>query len=146
VDGTDQVTCAPASGSTFPIGNTTVTCTAKDAHGNAAVPTGFVVHVIDTTPPVLTLPAPSVAATSLLGAVVTYVASAVDLVDGARPVTCAPASINRNRNDGRHLQRAHSRQHGHPILRRHSHPSIWVRRRSNLPPPAGKFNPGSAVP
>src|SRR5262249_2481263 len=34
VDGTDPVTCTPASGSTFPVGTTTVNCTATDAAGN----------------------------------------------------------------------------------------------------------------
>ena len=33
-DPNPQVTCAPASGSTFPIGETTVTCTATDSAGN----------------------------------------------------------------------------------------------------------------
>ena len=36
VDGPVAVVCAPASGSSFPIGTTTVTCTATDASGNAA--------------------------------------------------------------------------------------------------------------
>jgi outer membrane protein assembly factor BamB len=35
-DPNPQVTCAPASGSTFPIGETTVTCTATDGNGNTA--------------------------------------------------------------------------------------------------------------
>jgi HYR domain len=34
--GTRPVVCAPASGSTFPIGTTTVACTANDGHGNTA--------------------------------------------------------------------------------------------------------------
>jgi hypothetical protein len=34
VDGTVPVTCAPASGSTFPVGATKVTCTAVDKKGN----------------------------------------------------------------------------------------------------------------
>lgn len=55
VDGAGIASCLPASGSTFPLGNTTVTCTATDAHGNAATPTTFVVHVVDTTPPVTTI-------------------------------------------------------------------------------------------
>jgi hypothetical protein len=150
VDGTDQVTCAPASGSTFPIGNTAVTCTAKDAHGNAAVPTGFVVHVTDTTPPVLTLPTPSVAATSLSGAVVTYVASAVDLVDGTRPVTCTPASgstfvigtttVTCSASDVR--GNTATRSFVVTVTLRYGFVGV-----QNLPPPAGKtFNPGSAVP
>ena len=35
-DPNPQVTCAPASGSTFPIGETAVTCTATDSNGNTA--------------------------------------------------------------------------------------------------------------
>jgi hypothetical protein len=51
VDGAGEATCSPASGSNFALGNTTVNCTATDAHGNVATPTSFVVHVVDTTPP-----------------------------------------------------------------------------------------------
>lgn len=36
VDGPVPVSCSPASGATFPIGTTTVVCTARDAAGNAA--------------------------------------------------------------------------------------------------------------
>ena len=35
-DGVRPVVCAPASGATFPIGTTTVSCTASDTHGNSA--------------------------------------------------------------------------------------------------------------
>jgi hypothetical protein len=35
VDGSVPVTCTPASGSTFPLGTTTVTCSAKDKAGNS---------------------------------------------------------------------------------------------------------------
>ena len=45
VDGAGVASCSPASGSTFALGNTTVTCNATDAHGNAATPTTFVVKV-----------------------------------------------------------------------------------------------------
>jgi outer membrane protein assembly factor BamB len=38
-DPNPQVTCDPASGSTFPIGETTVTCTATDSAGNTATAT-----------------------------------------------------------------------------------------------------------
>jgi uncharacterized delta-60 repeat protein len=44
VDGSVLVTCMPASGSTFPIGTTSVTCSAEDAAGNEAT-VGFDVHV-----------------------------------------------------------------------------------------------------
>ena len=50
VDGGVSVTCAPASGSTFALGTTTVNCTATDAHGNT-VSASFTVTVRDTTPP-----------------------------------------------------------------------------------------------
>jgi hypothetical protein len=36
VDGSVPVTCSSASGSTFPVGTTTVSCSASDAAGNAA--------------------------------------------------------------------------------------------------------------
>src|SRR5262249_35049957 len=44
--GTYAATCNPPSGSHFDVGDTTVTCNATDAHGNAATPTTFVVHVL----------------------------------------------------------------------------------------------------
>ena len=46
------LTCVPASGSTFALGTTTVTCNAHDAAGNNATPATFPVTVRDTTPPV----------------------------------------------------------------------------------------------
>ena len=92
IDGTIPPACAPPSGSTFPLGTTLVSCTATDAHGNAAT-ASFTITVRDTTPPALTVPAPmTVTATGNSGAVVTFTASAVDLVDLTRPVTCSPAS------------------------------------------------------
>lgn len=91
-DGPITAVCAPASGSTFPVGTTTVSCTVTDVA--LAVASGsFSVTVDDTIAPVLTLPAsPSAPATSAGGRVVTYTASALDIVDGDRAVTCAPAS------------------------------------------------------
>jgi hypothetical protein len=84
-------TCAPASGSTFAVGSTTVTCNATDASGNAANPTTFQVTVHDLTPPALTVPDPIIEeATGPGGATVTFTASAIDIVDGVVPVTCVP--------------------------------------------------------
>ena len=92
VAGTVPVTCTPASGSTFPLGATTVTCTASDPAGNTATGS-FTVTVVDTTPPSLRLPNNlSREATGPDGAVVTYTATASDAVAGAVPVTCTPAS------------------------------------------------------
>ena len=53
VYGPVPVTCVPASGSTFPLGDTTVTCTATDGSGNTQTST-FKVTVSDATPPIIT--------------------------------------------------------------------------------------------
>jgi hypothetical protein len=85
------ITCNPPSGSLFPFGPTTVTCTATNNVGSTSG--SFNVEVIDGGGPVLTLPDDIVAeATSAAGAVVTFTATAVDSVDGPVPVTCAPES------------------------------------------------------
>jgi hypothetical protein len=84
--------CTPSSGSTFALGVTPVTCTASDG-----VNTGqstFSVTVRDTTPPAIVgTPGNITVFGGAGGAVVTYpLPTAVDLVSGARPVACAPAS------------------------------------------------------
>ncbi len=85
------VACAPASGSTFAIGSTTVTCTAKDAAGNASFTT-FAVVVRDTTPPVIgAVTNVTAEATSSAGATVAYALPAVTDAVGAT-VSCGPAS------------------------------------------------------
>lgn len=92
VDGTDPVTCLPASGATFALGSTTVTCTSTDRAGNSAT-VDFPVSVRDTTAPALTLPDPvTLDATSPTGTTVGFTTSAVDVVDGTTAVTCDPAS------------------------------------------------------
>jgi HYR domain len=92
VDGPIAVACTPASGSTFPLGATAVSCSAIDAAGFAAN-RGFTVTVADTKAPKLTLPGDlSVQADSATGAAVTYTASAEDSVDGAITPSCSPAS------------------------------------------------------
>jgi hypothetical protein len=90
--GVVSLTCAPASGSTFPLGATIVNCSATDAAGNTGYGS-FTVTVEDTTPPVVTVPGNiTEEATGPGGAVVTFSATAVDLVDGSVPVVCVPAS------------------------------------------------------
>ncbi len=95
VDGPRPVNCAPTSGSTFALGDTTMTCTSTDARGNASS-TAAVVRVLDTTAPVLVVPAEVVAeATGPTGASVDYVATAADLVDGDIAPTCQPPAGSR---------------------------------------------------
>lgn len=52
-DGPLGAVCAPASGSTFPLGTTTVSCTVTDVAG-ASASGSFTVTVVDTTAPVVT--------------------------------------------------------------------------------------------
>jgi hypothetical protein len=92
VDGSVAVACAPASGTTFALGHTTVTCTAQDAKSNVAH-SSFDVDVRDTTAPVVQVPADiAVAATSASGAAVSFAATATDAVDGTDAVACVPSS------------------------------------------------------
>jgi len=94
------VNCSPVSGSTFPLGNTAVTCSATDTHGNTGQAT-FNVAVNDTTPPTIYLPtAASIVATSATGisssdpAAQAYfqAARAVDMIDAHPLVTYDAAS------------------------------------------------------
>jgi HYR domain-containing protein len=88
------IECSPASGSTFPLGETTVECSAKDPAGNTSH-ASFKITAKDTTPPVIEK-VPSnitVEASSGAGAVVTYTnPTATDDVDSTDPVTCSPES------------------------------------------------------
>ena len=58
VDGTLTATCTPASGSTFPLGTTTVNCSATDSSGNTGT-ASFTVTVRDTTAPTASITSPS---------------------------------------------------------------------------------------
>jgi hypothetical protein len=91
------VGCAPASGSTFAIGTTTVTCTASDADDTpSTVSQSFTITVLDTDLAITGVPADITAtATDASGAVVTYTApTAVDEVgdSSATAVVCSPVS------------------------------------------------------
>ncbi len=91
-DGSVSVNCAPASGTTFALGATTVTCSATDANGNSASES-FTVTVVDTTPPALALPSMDpVECASPSGTPVTFAFTALDIVDGTVPVICTPPS------------------------------------------------------
>jgi PKD repeat protein len=81
------ITCTPASGSTFPLGVTTVTCTATNAAGSASC--NFTVTV-NQAPPTITCPPNQTATTpDASGTAVNYPAPTAS--DGAT-VICTPAS------------------------------------------------------
>ncbi len=102
------VSCAPASGTKFPLGTTTVTCHATDAHGNAGT-ASFHVTVADTTPPALVIPVSrGVYATTADGipradaTIATFLASASasDIVDPSPVVTnSAPVFLSLGTTD-----------------------------------------------
>ncbi len=88
VDGTIAASCDPPSGDTFPLGTTTVNCSATDAAGNTSRGS-FTVTVRDTTAPVLTLPASKTEeATGPTGAAVSFSTTARDAVDGGVAPSC----------------------------------------------------------
>ena len=92
IDGTLTPTCSKASGTVFPLGDTKVTCSAKDAAGNIG-DSSFTITVEDTTAPTVSVPANiTKEATSAAGATATFSASASDAVDGSVATTCAPTS------------------------------------------------------
>jgi predicted outer membrane repeat protein len=91
-DGTVSTACSPPSGSTFPIGTTTVTCRAQDSAGNEGS-ASFRIVIVDTTGPAISVPSTvSSPATGPAGAIVTFSVSATDLVSGPATVVCTPAS------------------------------------------------------
>jgi hypothetical protein len=90
--GVTSITYSKNSGSTFPLGTTTVSITAKDAAGNSGIGS-FTVTVQDTTAPVVTAPANVTAtATGSTGAVVTYPAATATDAVGVTGLTYSQAS------------------------------------------------------
>ncbi len=85
--------CSYSSGSTFPVGETAVTCSARDAAGNEAACRFNVTVTGDTTPPVLSCPTSpiEIMACSPGGSKVTFETSATDNC-GAVAVTCSHPS------------------------------------------------------
>jgi hypothetical protein len=83
------ITCSPAAGSFFPLGTTTVTCTAEGAQCS------FTVTVNDTQPPMITCPANITQSTdpNQCSAVVTYATpTANDNCPGVGAAVCSPLS------------------------------------------------------
>src|SRR6185437_7503254 len=82
---------SPASGSTFPLGDTIVTASATDSQ-DASVTNSFTVRVVDTTAPLITVPGTIRAGTLDTSTSVSFSVSANDLVDGVVTATASPAS------------------------------------------------------
>jgi uncharacterized protein len=79
IDPSPTVSCAPASGSTFPLADTLVACTATDHRGNTSTGS-FIVHVVDTTPPTVLVTGVTSGASYTLGSVPTAGCSTTDTV------------------------------------------------------------------
>ena len=83
--------CAPPSGSTFPIGTTTVNCTVTDNGGLTA--SGSFTVTVTNNAPTFTPPADiTTVATGPGGAAVTFIANGNDVENGVIPAVCLPAS------------------------------------------------------
>lgn len=80
-DGTVPVTCAPVSGSTFALGVTTVSCSATNSTAKTATGS-FLVHVVDTTAPIVTVQGVTDGATYTLGAVPAASCATADTASG----------------------------------------------------------------
>jgi len=86
VDPAPVIVCDHASGSLFPLGTTSVGCTATDSFGSTSG--SFSVVVADTVKPQLVLPANFTTHTT----VVTYTVTATDAIDGPVTPSCSPQS------------------------------------------------------
>lgn len=84
--------CDPPSGSTFPLGTTTVTCTATDASDNVTS-CSFSVIVLDNVPPIITCPSNITQNNDpgQCGAVVNYSVSVSNNCPGTVNTICSPA-------------------------------------------------------
>jgi hypothetical protein len=87
------LSCTPPSGSFFPIGTTTVTCSAQDSAGNTAT-ASFSVAVTDVEKPTITPPSTQRVnlSTGKSSGVVTYPAPTATDNSGSVTVSCAPTS------------------------------------------------------
>ncbi len=143
VDANVSVICVPGPGSIFAMGDTIVTCHAADAAGNLAIPTTFIVHVRDTTPPV-----PDIASlpTSMAPCSVTIEATptATDSCDGkivgttSDPLQYSTQGSLRHSLDLYRSGRQRSRQDQSVIVRDTSAPEITVSAAECVLPEQGK--------
>lgn len=93
IDGDLHVTCNPTSGSRFPIGKTTVACSATDSSANTGTETFTVEVTSDEQKLVIDVPDPITAeAETANGAVVTFTVTAHGTSDPDPEITCNPSS------------------------------------------------------
>jgi hypothetical protein len=94
VDGPVVPSCTPKLPHTFPLGETTVRCSARDLAGNQARPRSFTLTIADTTPPEIpVIPNMTEPTDSRKGAWVQYAKpAATDTVDRDVAVSCDPPS------------------------------------------------------
>jgi hypothetical protein len=93
VDGPVSVSCSPVSGAMFPVGATTVTCSASDLRGNRSNASLRITVSDRTAPSIEHLPDILGSAHHRFGKRVFYPSpTTLDLVDGAGVATCSPAS------------------------------------------------------
>jgi hypothetical protein len=86
---TIPVDCVPASGSRFPIGSNTVTCTATDVAGRSSV-ASFLVNVTDTEPPRISVPDGPITVVVGSNGPGAYVPPSVLDNSGGGSMTCTP--------------------------------------------------------
>ncbi|MDP3836671.1 MAG: DUF5011 domain-containing protein [bacterium] len=95
------------SGSTFPIGNTIMTCNAMDSSGNLATPISFAISVVDPLAPVVTM-STSTSPTRLQELSFTFSSSDAEAVltsslDGAAFATTTSPQLLSNLTEGAHI-------------------------------------------
>lgn len=96
--------CAPSSGSSFPLGTTTVSCTATDAAGNTAS-RSFTIVVQDTTPPTVSItggPTGTVASVVATISFTTNEGGFTCSLDAASFVGCSSPATLTGLSDGSH--------------------------------------------
>jgi hypothetical protein len=93
IDPAPTVSCSANSGQSFPLGTTTVSCTARDASNNTSAPLTFTISVVDRGAPSVKTPGTiTVEATGSSGAAATFAVSASDAIDPSPSVTCDKTS------------------------------------------------------